>query len=389
VKAKHVVMLVLMALVAAYGAVGYAEEKKTEAQADAAQTPPPEVAVADVVQKDVPVFQEYVASMDGLVNATILAQVEGYLIKQNYQEGSFVKKGTLLFEIDPRPFQASLDVAKAVLARHEAILRTAQATLKRILPLAEARAVSQKDKDDAIGSVQAAEAQVLASRAEVRKAELDLSFTKIKSPIDGIAGAAKAQLGDLVGTPQALELTTVSTVDPIKVFVPISERQYLQAMASAKTQAAAPDKSQFELVLTDGTVWPQQGTLGFADRQVDPQTGTIRVAIFFPNPDNILRPGQYAKVRALMKTEEGALMVPQRAVSELQGIYRVAVVDADNTVKIRSVKVGERFETFWIITEGLKAGERVVVEGVQKVRDGATVTPVPYSAKSDSAQPKP
>jgi outer membrane protein TolC len=195
VKGKHIVMLVLMALVAVFGAVGYAEEKKTEAQTDAAQTPPPEVAVADVVQKDVPVFQDYVASMDGLVNATILAQVEGYLIKQNYQEGSFVKKGALLFEIDPRPFQASLDVAMAVLAKHEAVLRTAQATLKRILPLAEARAVSQKDKDDAIGSVQAAEAQMLASRAEVRKAELDLSFTKIKSPIDGIAGAANAQIG--------------------------------------------------------------------------------------------------------------------------------------------------------------------------------------------------
>ncbi len=388
-KGKHIVMLVLMALVAVCGPAGHAAEKKTEAQTGAAQTPPPEVAVAEVIQKDVPVFQEYVASMDGLVNATILAQVEGYLIKQNYQEGSFVKKGALLFEIDPRPFQASLDVAKAVLAKHEAVLRTAQATLKRILPLAEARAVSQKDRDDAIGRVQAAEAQVLASRAEVRKAELDLSFTKITSPIDGIAGVAKAQLGDLVGTPQALELTTVSTVDPIKVYVPISERQYLQAMTSAKTQAAVPDQSRFELVLTDGTLWPHQGTLGFADRQVDPQTGTIRVAIFFPNPDNILRPGQYAKVRALLKTEQGALMVPQRAVSELQGIYRVAVVAADNTVKIRSVKVGERIETFWIITEGLKPGERVVVEGVQKVRDGVKVNPVAYSAKSDSAQPKP
>lgn len=380
-KGKHVVMLVLMVFVAVFGGVGYAEEKKTEAQANAAQTPPPEVAVADVVQKDVPVFQEYVASMDGLVNATILAQVQGYLIRQNYTEGSFVKKGTLLFEIDPRPFQASLDVAKAVLARYEAVLRTAQATLNRILPLAEARAVSQKDKDDAIGSVQAAEAQVLASRAEVRKAELDLSFTKIKSPIDGIAGLAKAQLGDLVGTPQALELTTVSTVDPIKVYVPISERQYLQAMESAKTRTAASGTAQFELVLTDGSVWAHKGTLGFADRQVDPQTGTIRVAILFPNPENILRPGQYAKVRALMKTEEGALMVPQRAVSELQGLYRVAVVAADNTVAIRSVKVGERFGEFWIITEGLRPGERVVVEGVQKVREGVTVNPVPYSAK--------
>jgi RND family efflux transporter MFP subunit len=381
VKAKHVVMLVLMALVAIFGGVGYAEEKKTEAQADAAQTPPPEVAVADVIQKDVPVFQDYVASMDGLVNATILAQVQGYLIRQNYTEGGFVKKGTLLFEIDPRPFQASLDVAKAVLARHEAVLRTAQATLNRILPLAEARAVSQKDKDEAIGSVQAAEAQVLGSRAEVRKAELDLSFTKIKSPIDGIAGAAKAQLGDLVGTPQAQVLTTVSTVDPIKVYVPISERQYLQTVESARTRTAATGEVQFELVLTDGTLWPHKGALGFADRQVDPQTGTIRVAILFPNPENILRPGQYAKVRALMKTEQGALMVPQRAVSELQGIYRVAVVAADNTVAIRSVKVGERFGELWIISEGLQPGERVVVEGVQKVREGVTVNPVPYSAK--------
>ncbi len=380
-KGKHIVVMVLMAFVAVFGGVGYAAEKKTEAQANAAQTPPPEVAVADVIQKDVPVFQEYVASMDGLVNATILAQVQGYLIKQNYTEGSFVKKGTLLFEIDPRPFQASLDVAKAVLARYEAVQRTAQATLNRILPLAEARAVSQKDKDDAIGSVQAAEAQVLASRAEVRKAELDLSFTKIKSPIDGIAGLAKAQLGDLVGTPQALELTTVSTVDPIKVYVPISERQYLQAVEGAKTRTAASGSAQFELVLTDGTVWPHKGTLGFADRQVDPQTGTIRVAILFPNPENILRPGQYAKVKALMKTEEGALMVPQRAVSELQGLYRVAVVDADNTVRIRSVKVGGRYEAFWIIAEGLQPGERVVVEGVQKVREGVTVNPIPYSAK--------
>ncbi len=173
----------------------------------------------------------------------------------------------------------------------------------------------------------------------------------------------------------------MSTVDPIKVYVPISERQYLQAVEGAKTRTAASGSAQFELVLTDGTVWPHKGTLGFADRQVDPQTGTIRVAILFPNPENILRPGQYAKVRALMKTEEGALMVPQRAVSELQGLYRVAVVDADNTVRIRSVKVGGRYEAFWIIAEGLQPGERVVVEGVQKVREGVTVNPIPYSAK--------
>jgi membrane fusion protein (multidrug efflux system) len=310
-----------------------------------------------------------------------LAQVQGYLISQNYQEGSFVKKGTLLFEIDPRTFQASLDVARAVLARHEAVLKNARSTLNRILPLAEANAVSQKDKDDAMGRVDSAEAQVLASKAEVRKAELDLSFTKITSPIDGIAGAAKAQIGDLVGTPQSLELTTVSTVDPIKVYVSISEREYMQAVERTKNRKEGSGKEQFELVLTDGTSWPHEGTLAFADRQVDPQTGTIRVAILFSNPDNVLRPGQYARVRALMESDKGALIVPQRAVSELQGNYQVAVVDADDTVRIRNVKVGERFESFWIIKEGLKPGERVVAEGIQKVREGVKVNPKPYSVK--------
>jgi len=382
VKGKAVLILVLVTFVAVFSSVGYAEEKKAEMpKGQAAPPPPPEVEVAEVTQKAIPVYQEYVATMDGLMNATILAQVQGYLIKQNYREGDFVKKGTALFEIDPRPFEASLDVAKAVLARHQSVLQTAKATLERILPLAEARAVSQKDKDDAIGRVQSAEAQVLAAQAEVRKAELDLSFTKITSPIDGIAGAAKAQIGDLVGPPQASVLTTVSTVDPIKVYVPISEREYLQAAGRTKAPKAEARKTQFDLVLTDGSTWPQKGTFAFADRQVDPQTGTIRVAILFPNPDNLLRPGQYAKVRALMKTEKGALMVPQRAVSDLQGIYQVAVVEGDDTVKMRNVKVGERYEGFWIIQEGLKLGERVVAEGTQKVREGVKVNPKPYSAK--------
>ncbi|RPJ10320.1 MAG: efflux RND transporter periplasmic adaptor subunit, partial [Deltaproteobacteria bacterium] len=247
--------------------------------------------------------------------------------------------------------------------------------------LAEANAVSQKDKDDAQGRVDSAEAQVLASKAEVRKAELDLSFTKIISPIDGIAGAAKAQIGDLGGTPQSLERTTVSTVDPIKVYVSISEREYLQAVERTKNIKEGSGKAQFEMVLTDGTSWPHEGTLAFADRQVDPQTGTIRIAILFPNPENILRPGQYARVRALMELDKGALMVPQRAVSELQGNYQVAVVDADDVVRIRNVKVGERFEGFWIIQEGLKSGERVIAEGIQKVREGVRVNPKPYSVK--------
>jgi RND family efflux transporter MFP subunit len=329
------------------------------------------------------VYQEWVASMDGLVNATILAQVQGYLIKQNYKEGDLVKKGALLFEIDPRPFQAVVDEARAALAKQQAILQTAQANLKRILPLAAANAVSQRDKDNAIGSVQSAEAQVLASQAQVRKAELDLGFTKIISPIDGIAGAAKAQIGDLVGTPQALVLTTVSTVNPIKAYVPLSEREYLQAVEKSKQGAKADaEKTAFDLILADGRTWPHQGTFSFADRQVESQTGTIRVAILFPNPGNLLRPGQFAKVRALMKTEKGAILVPQRAVGELQGSYQVAVVDADNTVRIRGVTVGERIGNLWVIREGLKAGDRVVAEGTQKVGNGAKVTPKPYTPKA-------
>ena len=369
--------LILAVLIAGIGLVGCTEEKKTTAP-----PPPPEVEVAEVIQKDVPVYSEWVASMDGMVNATILAQVQGYLIRQNYKEGDLVKKGAMLFEIDPRPFQAAVDEARAVMAKHQAVLQTAQANLKRILPLAAANAVSQRDKDNAIGSVQSSEAQVLEAQAQVRKAELDLGFTKISSPIDGIAGAAKAQMGDLVGTPQARELTTVSTVNPIKVYVPISEREYLQSVEKSK-QEQKPDaeKTTFELILADGSTWPQKGTFSFADRQVDPQTGTIKVAILFPNTDNTLRPGQFAKVRALMGTAKGALLVPQRAVGELQGSYQVAVVAADNTVLIRGVTVGERIGNLWVIREGLKAGDRVVAEGTQKAGNGVKVTPKPYTPK--------
>ena len=346
----------------------------------AASLPPPEVEVVQALQQDVPVHKEWVATTDGIVNATILAQVQGYLIKQNYREGQFVRKGALLFEIDPRPFQASLDEANAALAKQQAILQTAQANLDRILPLAAAKAVSQRDKDNSIGSVQAAEAQVLAAQAQVRKAELDLGFTKITSPIDGVAGAANAQIGDLVGTPQARVLTTVSTVNPIKVYVPVSEREYLEAMERVKMrERGGPEKTAFDLILADGSTWPDKGTFSFADRQVDPQTGTIKVAILFPNPNNILRPGQFAKVRALTGTEKGALLVPQRAVGELQGNYQVAVVEADNTVKVTNVKVGERFGELWVIREGLKAGDRVVAEGTQKVGNGVKVSPKPFA----------
>jgi membrane fusion protein, multidrug efflux system len=343
-------------------------------------TPPaPTVEVITVVQKDVPIIQEWVGTTDGLVNAKINAQVQGYLIKQNYKEGSVVKKGQVLFEIDPRPFQAALDQAKGELANNDGQFYTAKANLEKIRPLAAINAVSKKDLDDAIGREASARAAVHAAKAAVSKAQIDLSFTRITSPIDGIAGIAKAQLGELVGKAGGPELTTVSTVDPIKVYVPISEQEYMQFVR----QAGARERSgsggpNLELILADGSVFPHKGQVSFADRQVDQGTGTIKVAALFPNPGNILRPGQFAKVRALIETQRGALLVPQRAVNELQGRYQVAIVGPDNKVELRWVKVGERSGSMWVIDEGLKPGERVIVEGVQKVKAGMTVTPKPY-----------
>ena len=349
-------------------------EKKTAAPAA------PAVEVANVVVKDVPIVREWVGTTDGLVNAKINAQVQGYLIKQNYKEGSFVKKGQVLFEIDPRPFQAALEQAKGELAKDEGILYTNKANLEKIRPLAAVNAVSRKDLDDAIGREASARAAVQAAKAAVRKAEIDLSFTRITSPIDGIAGISKAQLGDLVGNPGSPELTTVSTVDPIKVFIPLSEQEYMRFIRDGRGQG--------ELRLAKGPTWslswptagsfPIRAKFYFADRQVDERTGTIKVATLFPNPGNILRPGQFAKIRALIETQKGALLVPQRAVNELQGRFQVAVVGPDNKVDLRWVKVGERTGPLWVIDEGLKPGERVIVEGIQKVKAGMPVTPKPF-----------
>jgi membrane fusion protein, multidrug efflux system len=339
----------------------------------------PAVEVANVAVKDVPIVREWVGTTDGLVNAKINAQVQGYLIKQNYKEGSFVKKGQVLFEIDPRPFQAALEQAKGELAKDEGILYTNNANLEKIRPLARVNAVSRKDLDDAIGREASSRAAVQAAKAAVRKAEIDLSFTRIISPIDGIAGISKAQLGDLVGNPGAPELTTVSTVDPIKVFVPLSEQEYMRFIREIETkgnsESAGPN---LELILSDGRVFPHKGKFYFADRQVDERTGTIKIATLFPNPGNILRPGQFAKIRALVETQKGALLVPQRAVNELQGRFQLAVVGPDNKVDFRWVKVGERTGSLWVIDEGLKPGERVIVEGIQKVKAGMPVTPKPF-----------
>jgi len=344
----------------------------------------PEVEVATVVVKDVPIVREWVGTTDGLVNAKINAQVQGYLIKQNYKEGSEVKKGQVLFEIDPRPFQAALEQAKGQLAVNEGQFYTAKANLEKIRPLAAVNAVSKKDLDDAIGREASARAAVQADKAAVSKASIDLSFTKITSPIDGIAGIAKAQLGDLVGKPGDPELTTVSTVDPIKVFIPLSEQEYMHYTRAGvgKSNRQGPT---LELVLADGRVFPHTGKVSFADRQVDERTGTIKVATIFPNPGNLLRPGQFAKIRALIETQKGALLVPQRAVNELQGRYQVAVVGPDNKVDLRWVKVGERDGSLWVINEGVKPGERVIVEGVQKVRAGMPVTPKLFQEKPEKS----
>jgi len=345
--------------------------------------PPPIVEVVSVDQRDVPIYSEYVGTADGFVNATIRAQVQGYLIRQNYKEGELVKKGQVLFEIDPRTFEASLEQAKGQLAAHQARWDTAKANLRRIKPLAEKNAVSQKDLDDATGTEQAANAAVLAAQAGVDKAKLDLGFTKVTSLIDGIAGIAKAQIGNLVGPGATEELTTVSTVNPIKVYVQISEQEYMKTMEKNREETRS---MSLELILADGSVYPHKGELAFADRQVDVQTGTIKVAALFSNPNNLRRPGQFAKIRAMTEIKTGALLIPQRAVSDVQGRNMVAVIGPENKIDIRPVKVGEEIGPDRIISEGLKPGEKVVAEGIQKVKSGMTVSPKPFTPGAAASQ---
>lgn len=366
-------IIYLMALSAAVmtGACGKTEQAPPPA--------PPSVLVAQVLQKDVPIHQEWVGTLDGMVNAQILAQVTGYLIKQHYQEGQPVKKGQLLYEIDPKVFQATLDGARSNLARQQAILKTAQLELERVERLLPERAVSVRDRDNAVGREASAQAEVLAAKAALDSAQLQLGFSKIASPIDGVAGISKAQLGNLVGPGSAnAELTTVSQLDPIKAYIALSEQEYLQFAREKQNGAQPANDMGLELILADGSVYPQPGKFLFADRQVDAKTGTIQVAILFPNPGNLLRPGQYAKVRAVVKHKPGALLVPQRAVGEMQGRQLVAVVKPDNSVELRPVKVAEAIGSDWIIDQGLQVGERVIAEGIQKVRPGSTVTPQNY-----------
>ena len=349
--------------------------------------PTPTVEVVSVAQKDVPIYMEWIGSLDGNVNAVIRPQVTGYLIRQNYREGDLVKQGQPLFEIDPRTFEAAVDEAKGLRAQQAARFETTKANLDRIKPLAAVNAVSQKDLDDATGSHLSAKAQLEAAEASLRTAKLNLGFTKISSPVSGIAGIAKAQIGDLLSPSMPTELTTVSTVDPIKVYFNISEREYLKIANAALAAGKRPDHVPLELFLVDGSLYPHPGKSSVLNRQVDVSTGTFKVAALFPNPDNLLRPGQYGKVRATMAVDKGALLVPQRAVTEIQGKYLVAVVGADNKVDIRPVTVGERIGSDWIISKGLQPGEQVIAEGTQKVRPGVTINPKPFVAEAPSAKP--
>src|SRR6266850_2599558 len=447
-KPKLLVPTIIVAIGMILGVVILAVRSDKPAQA---APRPLDVEVVRVEQKDVPVYSEWIGTTEGMVNADIKAEVTGYLLKQDYKEGSFVKKGQLLFELDARPFQAAVDQANGQVAQfqgqlEQAISQVAQAEaqvaqansqllqaqaqlaqaqanqvrtqldVNKYAPLFEQKAVTQQDYDNAVqanlvakAQVEAAKAGVETARAQLRAAtaqigtakaaiatakgqvenaqatvktaELNLSFTRILSPIDGVVGIAQAQVGNLISTTSS-PLTTVSTVDPIKVYFTLNEQEYLRYIKAnlidAK-QGASVAQLELELILSDGSSYPQKGSFFFADRQVDPKTGAIRTAGIFPNPGNLLRPGQYGRVRAITATKEEALLVPQRAVTELQGSFQVAVVGGDNKIEIRTVKVGDRTGTMWIIEDGLKPGETVVAEGTQKVGPGAVVNPKPFA----------
>src|SRR6202162_5633541 len=345
----------------------------------AAPASAPEVRVASVIQQDVPVYSDWVSTLDGYVNAEIRPQVSGYITKQNYEEGSLVRRGQVLFEIDPRPFQAALDRAKGDLAQAQAQLGKSALDVKRDTPLADAKAIAQSQLDTEIQAKLGAQAAVESDEAAIEQAQLNLEWTKVTSLVNGIAGIAQVQIGNLVG-PNSV-LTSVSQVDPIKAYFPISEQAYV--LAQKQSNALSPKHtvsffgSSLDLILTDGSLYAQKGKILLADRQVDPNTGTIRIVAAFPNPGNVLRPGQYGRVRVETGMKKGALLTPQSAVAQSQGSYQVAVIGSDRKVSMRAVKPGQTVGTMWVIDEGLTPGEQVVGEGLKKLRDGTLVTPKP------------
>ena len=412
VKKRQGTLAALALLGAVIGSMTGCNSKVTAA----GSPPPPEVEVAEVQQKNIPIEREWIGTLDGLVNAAIKAEVTGYLLSQSYTEGSFVRKGQPLFEIDPRPFDAALAQAQGQLAQARGQLAQAKAQLvqaqaqlgqwvanqqrvqldvDKYTPLAEQQAVTRQDLDNALQNNNAAKAQIEAGKAgvETAKAQIEAanaavesaqagvdaakvntSFTHLVSPIDGIAGQAQVQVGNLV-SPASGTITTVSTLDPIKGNFTVGEQEYLSLTRGGVSDL---NRLQLDLILADGSTYPHKGKFSFADRQVDPNTGAIQLTGLFPNPGNRLRPGQYGKVRSAIGTNTGALLVPQRAVIELQGAFQVAVVDSANKVAIQAVKLGDKVGTMRIVTDGLKPGERVVAEGVQKVRPGMQVNPKPF-----------
>ena len=346
---------------------------------------PPTVEVVGVTQRDVPIYYEVVGTLEGNVNASISAQVSGYLLSRDYKEGSRVTNGQVLFQIDPAPFKAEVDKAKSQLGEAQATQEKWALTVNRYRPLAATQAISQQELDDAVQNDQAAQAAVEAGRAAVQQAELNLGFTTIRSPLDGMAGlfSPQAQVGNLVG-PNSGQLTTVTTDNPIRAYFSVSQRlmtDIQQRMLAAGKPLDTGEGPPLELTLANGTVYPLKGKIRFKNNQVDIGTGTVRVVGEFANPQSLLVPGMFVSLRALLNTEKDALLVPQRAVTEMQGKYLVAVVGADNKVSIRPVTTGERVGQEWVIKGEVKAGDKVVAEGVQKVRDGAQVNPVPFTEK--------
>ena len=347
-------------------------------------SPPPEVQVVDVLQEDVPIYSEWVGTLDGFVNAEIRPKVEGYLQKQAYSNGAYVRQGDVLFEIDPRQYQAALDQAVGVMGRAEAALAKARKDVERFTPLVAQKAVSQQELDNAIAAERESAAALESAKANVQQAKLNLSWTRVLSPIAGVAGIAKAQVGDLVN--QQTVMTTISQVDPIKVLINISEKEYLKYAEQINKEPLVPNREgRMELILDDGSLYPHKGKLITINRQVDVRTGTMAVEGSFPNPGNILRPGQYAKVRAAIEIAHGALLVPQRAVSELQGSYQVGVVGTDGKADLRVVQPGARIGNLWVIEKGLNPGEKVIVEGLFRVRPGIPVNVKPAATETPAA----
>jgi RND family efflux transporter MFP subunit len=368
----------LVAAVLSVSALGCSDGKVRAS----APPPPPVVEVASVIQKDVPVQGEWVGTLEGFVNAQIQPQVSGYLIRQDYQEGALVRRGQLLFEIDPRPFQAVLDQAKGQLAQAEAQMANAELNVKRDIPEAEAHAIPQSQLDTDTQSLRGAKAAVETGQAAVEQAALNLGYTRVVSLIDGIAGINTVQVGNLVGP--STVLTAVSQLSPIKVYFPISEQEYLR-MADGGGPGSVDflthaSRIPLQLTLADGSTYPHPGRIIFADRQVNTQTGTIQIVGEFPNSKNLLRPGQYARIQTPIGNVTGALLVPQAAVNQQQGTYQVTVVGADNRAQLRTVQVGPTVGTQWMITSGLKPGERVIAVGADKAKEGGLVNPTPYKA---------